>query len=96
MVDLWVSKDDFDIISRTKKVNFIDALKFEFFYVIKEKVDIIIKWEKIVILPDEEIKFLQIYAYDPSGLIKFFDLHWFDFIDSYINWFSGQFLFQKR
>jgi len=96
LINLWINSSSIELFSRVKKENFINSLKFDFFYYFKDKQEIEIKWEKIIILPWEEIKFLQIYAYERDWFIKFFNEHWFDFIDSNIKDFRGQFLFQKR
>ena len=41
-------------------------LKFEFSFVFKKKTVVYIKNEKITILPEERIKLIQIYNYDPD------------------------------
>ena len=93
---LWIKPDDIELIIKTKKENFINALKFDFYYLIKNRSEINIKWEKIVILPNEEIKFLQIYTYDQYGLIDFFEEHDFKLVDKNLKGYRWQFLFEKK
>jgi hypothetical protein len=85
-----------ELILKTTKVDIINALKFEFSFLLKEKSILDIKWQKIVILPWETIKIQQIYSFSPEWLVNFFHEHGFKLIDKQIKWYRGQFLFEKE
>lgn len=92
----WVDTSSWELILKTTKVDIIDALKFEFSFLLKEKSILDVKWQKIVILPWETIKIQQIYSFSPTWLINFFEEHWFKLIDKQTKWYRWQFLFEKK
>lgn len=91
-----IENSDGKLKMTTSQIKSIDALKFEFSFLFDKRKEIHIKWDNIIILPGEFIKLQQIYAYDPTWLINFFDEHGFQFIDKQIKWYRWQFLFEKK
>lgn len=93
--DYGVPKENLKLKMKTIKTHTLWALKFIFSYKFLKKSHVNIKWEKLILLPDEEVKVQQIYAYDPEWLCNFFKEHWFKVIDSHTKGYRGQFLFEK-
>lgn len=82
-------------ISRSmKEEEWLNALKMEFFFNFTKKTEINLRG-KIIFLPNEKIKLMQIYYYDPEKLIEFFEQHHFKLVNKQIKWLRGQFLFEK-
>ena len=79
----------------TKKVEHINAIKYQYNFILNKKISVMIKNETITILPWEGIKILNIYTYDPDGLINFFEGHNFKLIKKLIQDERWQFLFEK-
>jgi len=92
----WVNLENSELIIKTEKEKLINALKFNIFLTFAEKTEIVIKWEKLTILPWESIKVQQIYAYEPQWLINFFKLHGFELLEKHTNDYRWQFLFEKK
>ncbi|MCF7835000.1 L-histidine N(alpha)-methyltransferase [Candidatus Gracilibacteria bacterium] len=80
---------------RSSKVEHLNAIKYQYNFIFNKKTSITIKNETITILPGEELKILNIYTYDPDGLINFFEGHNFKLINKSIKEGRGQFLFEK-
>ncbi len=78
------------------KINPLGAIKYEYSFTLNTKTTIIIRNEKITILPKESLKILNVYTYDPDWLINFFEWHNFKLIDKFINEWRWQFLFEKK
>ena len=81
---------------KVKKDEIIKSLIFSFYFLVKNKVILKIKWEKIILLPWEKIKIQTIYSYYPDWLINFFDEHWFKVINNQKKGLRWQFLFEKK
>jgi hypothetical protein len=64
----------------TVKESSLNALKFNFKFKFIKKTEIKIKSESIIILPEEELNLMSIYAYDRDMLIQFFKEHGFDLV----------------
>lgn len=80
----------------TNKVEHIDAIKYQYNFILNKKISVTIKNETITILPWEALKILNIYTYDADGLINFFEGHNFRLIQKDIQEGRGQFLFEKK
>lgn len=94
--DLWIDRDNVELITQSKKESFVNALKVNFSYLFKKKTEIDLKGEKIFILPWESIQMLSIYHFDPKWLESFFHEHGFKLLDKEIKGYRGQFLFEKE
>lgn len=93
---LSIPKENIKISTKIHTEKFISALRFEIYYEFLQKTEIILKWEKYFILPGEQLKALQIYSFDPSGLEIFFEEHGFKLIDKQTKGYRWQFLFEKK
>jgi hypothetical protein len=94
--DLWIDRDNVELITQSKKESFVNALKVNFSYLFKKKTEIDLKGEKIFILPWESIQMLSIYHFDPQWLESFFHEHGFKLLDKQIKGYRWQFLFEKE
>jgi len=91
----WIALENWYFSKVLKKEDSVNALKLEFYFNLKNKLVIDIKWQKITLLPWEKIKCQQIYYHDPEKLIDFFKEHNFRLVDKEIKWHRWQFLFEK-
>ena len=90
-----IDKEHWVFSVSTKRVEHINAIKYQYNFILNKKISVTIKNETITILPWEGLKILNIYTYDPDGLINFFEWHNFKLIQKYIQDERGQFLFEK-
>lgn len=90
-----IDKNNWFFSLSTQKVEHINAIKYQYNFVLNKKIILTIKNETITILPWESLKILNIYTYDPDGLINFFEGHNFQLINKLIQNERGQFLFEK-
>ena len=79
----------------TQKVEHLNAIKYQYNFILNKKIILTIKNETITILPWESLKILNIYTYDADWLINFFEGHNFKLINKLIQNERGQFLFEK-
>ncbi|MFA7298813.1 MAG: L-histidine N(alpha)-methyltransferase [Candidatus Absconditabacterales bacterium] len=95
MEGLKINKDHGSFSLKTQKIKHLEAIKYQYSFVFKEKTSITIKNETTTILPGEELKIVNIHTYDPEGLITFFKGHDFKLIQKLIQNERGQFLFER-
>ncbi len=93
---IHINKEDWTFGLSTERVEHINAIKYQYNFILNKKESITIKNETITILPWEGLKILNIYTYDPEGLIKFFEWHNFKLLQNFIQNERGQFLFEKK
>ena len=91
----WIPAENWKLVLATEKEKALNALQFKIYFQFNKKTEINIRWEKIIILPNETMKLQQIHNYDPDGLISFFEEHWMKFKDSMLVWNRWMFLFEK-
>ncbi len=92
---LGISKDNWIFSLNTKKIEHLEAIKYQYNFVFNKKTEITIKAETTTILPWEELKIVNIYTYDVDWLINFFEWHNFKLIADLVQNNRGQFLFEK-
>lgn len=92
---LNITKELGEFSLRTKNVEHLEAINYQYSFVFNKKASITIKNETTTILPWEELKIVNIYTYDPDWLINFFEGHNFRLIQKFIQNSRWQFLFEK-
>jgi hypothetical protein len=80
----------------TKKIEHLEAIKYQYNFIFNKKTEITIKNETTTILPWEELKIVNIYTYDTDWLIRFFEGHNFKLIENLVQNNRWQFLFEKK
>jgi len=96
MESLNISRNNWNFSLHTKKIDPLEAIKYQYNFIFNKKTEITIKNEKTTILPWEELKIVNIYTYDPQWLISFFEWHNFKLIEKLIKEGRWQFLFEKN
>lgn len=91
----WVPFTNWKMILSTHNEDSIWAIRFDFSFLFTKKTKIMAKNEEIIVLPKENIKLQQIYVYDSTLLIKFFEEHGFKLIKFLDKDYRGMFLFEK-
>jgi hypothetical protein len=74
----------------------VGALNFVFKYVFSKKTTVDFRGEKIIFLPDEQIKLLNIRVYLEKKIISYFNSHNFKLVACERKGNRGQFLFKKK
>ncbi len=93
--NIKIAKSDGHLGLSTQKIDYINAIKYQYSFILNKKISVTMKNETITILPWESLKILNIYTYDADGLIQFFEGHNFKLIQKHIQDERGQFLFEK-
>ncbi len=93
--NLWIPFENWKMVLTTHKEKALNALKFQFSFVLNKKTNIKIRSDKITILPQERIELQQIYTYDKDWLINFFKEHNFKLKENIIKDWRGVFIFEK-
>lgn len=73
----------------------LGALRFKFLFQLTELATLRHKGRRITFLPNSEILLFNIRAYDPQGLIRFFDAREFEPVGNNVDEGGEQFMFRK-
>ena len=92
---LGIPKDNFYLYVSTFHDHVLGSLRFDFRITFTKKTTISISWDEFVILPEENMRIVHIYAYDYYKLINFFQEHWFKLNNMAKNDGRGHFIFEK-
>lgn len=93
--NLWIPDENIDLYVSTFNDKVLGSLRFDFNINFKKKTIINVWWDKIIILPDENMKIVHIYAYDYYKLIEFFSENWFKMKKMHKYDGRGHFVFEK-
>jgi len=89
--NLGIPFENGKMVLSTHKEKSLNALKFQFSFLLTKKTTIKVRSNEITMLPEEKIDLQQIYTYDKDGLVSFFKEHNFKLKDNIIK--SGRWLF---
>lgn len=90
-----IPKDNYSYYISTRNDEVIGALVFDFIANFSKKTSFDVYWNRINILPGEDIKITHIYTYNSKKLILFFEEHWFKIKSKYLDQKRGHFIFEK-
>jgi uncharacterized SAM-dependent methyltransferase len=93
--NLNITRSSGEFALKTNNIEHLEAINYQYSFIFNKKISVAIKNETTTILPGEELQIVNIYTYDPDGLINFFEGHNFKLIQKLIQNSRGQFLFEK-
>jgi hypothetical protein len=92
----WIKEGDGELTLESKKIEWLNALLFTYYFYFKRIAQIEIKSEKITFLPGSKLTLHKIYRFEPNSLVEFFENFDFNILKSHLKWHRGQFLFEKK
>jgi len=92
---VWIPLENWKQILQTHKEDSLDAIRFQFSFLIEKKTNININGEDLTFLPWEKIDLMQIYNYNAEWLKTFFANHGFRLVKEEIKELRWMFLFEK-
>lgn len=93
---LWIPESNFDLYVTTFHDNVLGSLRFDFRLTFTKKTVINVAGDEFIILPEENMRIVHIYAYDYYKLISFFKEHGFELKKMSKDDGRGHFIFQKN
>lgn len=92
---LWIPKDNFYLYVSTFHDHVLWSLRFDFRVTFTKKTIINISWDEFIILPEENMRIVHVYAYNYYQLINFFQEHGFELKKMSKDDGRGHFIFEK-